>query len=299
MESLAVDTADVLSRFDRLVARREILWSPTTPFTHSHKGFQFQFRVCPAIAFKPQLTTVAIPTDDTAPQSDIKNLNPDFHIATLPPHSAEPTHSLTLNAYSIFRPQYLLLTTSPSHNQCAPLNKSDLTAAWTSLSILSSSHWVIYNCGPEAGCSRVHKHMQIFPPPTDGFRFFPDLTDTAAAEVAPFRYFLRRLRPTIGDIGSEEVANFLLSAYHDLLASARSVLQIPPSETWTIDPVPHNVILSDRWIMVVPRTRAAVGGLSVNAAGMVGMVWIKSEHEAELWKERGPVNILGGVGIHA
>ncbi|KAH0556073.1 hypothetical protein GP486_005986 [Trichoglossum hirsutum] len=263
MESAVVGVEDVLSRFDRLVA--------SLP-----------------------------PTDSGAPQSDIQNLNPDFHITSLPPQSANPTHSLTLNAYSIFRPQYLLLTTSPSHNQSTPLDVSDLTAAWTALRILGSSHWAIYNCGPESGCSRVHKHMQIFPPPTDGFRFFPDVTDKAAAEDAPFRYFLRYIQPTVSDIGSDsEAADFLLAAYHDLLAGARSALQIPPSETWTTDPAPHNVILSHRWIMVVPRTRAVVGGLSANAAGMVGMVWVKSARDAELWEERGPADMLADVGIRA
>jgi ATP adenylyltransferase/5',5'''-P-1,P-4-tetraphosphate phosphorylase II len=90
----------------------------------------------------------------------------------------------------------------------------------------------------------------------------------------------------------------LLATYYDLLNLTRLALQIPPSETWVLDPVPHNVVLVPGWMMVIPRTRAAVGGISANAAAMMGLVCVKSESEVEEWRERGPAGVLGGVGIH-
>lgn len=60
---------------------------------------------------------------------------------------------------------------------------------------------------------------------------------------------------------------------------------------------PHNVFLTNAWIIVIPRSQAKVDNMAANAASMLGMVWVKNESELQSWKEYGPMNVLQEVGI--
>ncbi len=65
-----------------------------------------------------------------------------------------------------------------------------------------------------------------------------------------------------------------------------------------ITPVtPHNVVLVNGWMMVVPRSSAKQGTLAANAAGMAGMVWVNRQDDLEEWIERGPLELLCGFGV--
>lgn len=45
-------------------------------------------------------------------------------------------------------------------------------------------------------------------------------------------------------------------------------------------------------MMLIPRTRGKLDQYGVNAAGMMGMVWIKSEEERNAWKNVGFTGFL-------
>ena len=69
-------------------------------------------------------------------------------------------------------------------------------------------------------------------------------------------------------------------------------------------PPSYNVVLTRRWLLLVPR-RAACGrgtgtlgqGPQVNAAGMTGLVWVSNEREVEEWMRRGISTHLGDCGL--
>ncbi|KAL9102142.1 MAG: hypothetical protein Q9163_002673 [Psora crenata] len=295
---------DVLSKFDAAVSQSYILWTPTSPIHLIDNGFQtllkfsllstqFQFRLCPQFLQKPQLLSGDTERDGSSekhpieqanppPQSDIDNPPHIYHIATLP-----PDHSLLLNKYCVFRPQYLLLTDSPSRRQCEPLEETDLRAAWTALGLLEGEHIAIYNCGQKAGSSRTHKHLQIFPRPAD-FTLFPDRRPNETTNV-PYVYDIIRFEdvdPTTA--GWERIVD----EYTACLRRARTGLGIHEGKD-----VPHNVVLVKGWMVVIPRRKARLGAASANAAGMMGMVWVKTEEELEEWKRHGPSHCLGEFGV--
>jgi ATP adenylyltransferase len=60
---------------------------------------------------------------------------------------------------------------------------------------------------------------------------------------------------------------------------------------------PHNVILWDSWLVVVPRRKSAVGKASANSAGMLGSVWVAEPSLVEEWKRLGCKHVLGELGI--
>ncbi|MDI1485967.1 MAG: hypothetical protein OHK93_004156 [Ramalina farinacea] len=211
-----------------------------------------------------------------------------LHIGAVP-----PSHILDLNAYPVLRPSYLLLTNSSTHRQTSPLNVADVHAAWTAADRLESGshgvkYMVIYNCGREAGCSRSHKHMQLFPCPPD-FVLFPDRTPDECLKV-PYVYELVRLDPSSSR--ADDTTLQIFTAYRTCLQRARAVLGIEEGEH-----VPHNVVLVREWILVIPRRKGRVGGVSANAAGMMGLVWVASEEELEEWSRRGGFRLLGELGI--
>lgn len=244
---------------------------------------QVQFRVCPQFLHKPPFQSSEFhgPTisDITRP--------PSLHIAPIP-----PSHSLDLNAYPILRPSYLLTTDSPIHRQSSPLDVSDIQAAWKALnhveSISSGDRYiVIYNCGKEGGCSRTHKHMQLFPCPED-FMLFPDRSSEENFKV-PYVYEIFRADR---GLSGAEVTSALFKYYVSGLQRARELLGIGEGEH-----VPHNVVLVREWMLVIPRRKAGLGGVSANAAGMMGLVFVGSEEEMEEWKRRGPLSVLSELGV--
>lgn len=66
------------------------------------------------------------------------------------------------------------------------MDRTDLEAACTLLNTYERRHLVIYNCGKEAGSSRLHKHLQALPvpDPPEWFAVFDeDVTDLARAKL--------------------------------------------------------------------------------------------------------------------
>lgn len=57
--------------------------------------------------------------------------------------------------------------------------------------------------------------------------------------------------------------------------------------------------MTREWTVVIPRRADQVSGLSANAAGMMGLVWVSTEEEMEKWKRKGPWGILGELGMKA
>ena len=229
------------------------------------------------------------------------------------------THLVAFNKFSSARPHLLVLTQDGFRRQHEALDIDDMTALRSvllSLDDTASKYLAIFNCGVESGCSRLHKHMQVFPAPQD-FPLWPDSEPDAAAgggsEPAgvPFRCFVHHFEKDdnglggVGGVGGNaSSAREVTEIYQGLLRRAESCLSATSSpgssmKTGRAAAVPHNVILSRKWIVVVPRRRAGVNGADVNAAGFLGMVWVSSGDKMRRWTEQGPGAVLREVGLPA
>ncbi|OAP65495.1 hypothetical protein AYL99_01467 [Fonsecaea erecta] len=282
------DEEQALAAFDDLVARQVILYGPETVVRIKDQGFGFEFRICPELALKP---ATADATNNAAfeqlpkygPGSDLVDADPGLVVTKV-----QGTHLLVLNRFAVFRPQYLILTLDSFRRQTEDLDKTDLAAAWLVLHHLSHEHFVMFNCGNEAGCSRSHKHMQVIPC-SDGFELFPDL-ETLDPEGIAFSYFVQRLQPEV-----QETLDSLLPVYQWLRHEAHAVWRTCSEDT--LDYFPHNMVLTKRWMMVIPRRKVAVQGASANAAGMMGMVWVTNTQQVEQWQRLGLTKVLAELGV--
>ncbi|KAI9891092.1 MAG: hypothetical protein M1814_003291 [Vezdaea aestivalis] len=307
LHQLVLDCDALLSRFDKAVDKSQIIYLPTTPIPITDCGFKFEVRICPQFAQKPQL-----PTEDVRPTGSDIGRPPALEISEV-----RPAHHLIFNAYPVLRPSYLLLTSDPLQIQSSPLSLADFVAARTTLARLSRGHakggaagknddWkyvMAYNCGRAAGCSRNHKHMQIFPSPSPGASSFSIFPDQGQPADVPFVYDLiqhddRIVIPHVlpgADINSEKLALGLFEWYRSSLDRFRDDFGWKGKTQC----IPHNVVMTQDWTVVVPRRRAEVGGLSTNAVGMMGMVWVKTEDEVERWKKAGLSSILAELGMES
>jgi ATP adenylyltransferase/5',5'''-P-1,P-4-tetraphosphate phosphorylase II len=59
----------------------------------------------------------------------------------------------------------------------------------------------------------------------------------------------------------------------------------------------HNVLITDDWMLVIPRSKGRKGILSANAAAMAGMVWVTGDEEVRQWVEQGPMKLLCEFGV--
>lgn len=306
------DEERVCDTFDDLVTKQVILYGPETIVNISDKSFdvsmgshsaaplgatsliripKFEFRLCPTLSTKPSRPDS---TSDIAfaqlpkfgPGSDLVNADPGLVVTKV-----LETHLLVLNRYCVFRPQYLILTLDSYQKQTDTLDEADLSAAWSVLQNMKTDHFIIFNCGTEAGCSRLHKHMQVIPRPT-GFTLFPDKEDLDSS-ATPFMYYIKRL-DSQGKTSSD-LPYSLLETYKRLCTEAQAAWQSSVSET--SEYFPHNMVLTQRWIMVIPRRKAEVQGASANAAGMMGMVWVTNDNQLDQWKAFGPVKVLAELGV--
>ncbi|KIW68953.1 hypothetical protein PV04_04864 [Phialophora macrospora] len=283
------DKEQILAAFDDSVARQIVLYGPETVTHMRDNAFQFEFRVCPALASKP--STIGA-TENSGfdkvpkygPGSDLADADPKLIVSQI-----HDTHLLVMNRFAVFRPQYLIITLDSFRRQTEDLDRTDLAAAWAVMRTLPDEHFVMFNCGNEAGCSRLHKHMQVIPCSED-LTLFPDRDGLEPADV-PFKYFVRRI-----DSSTHALADQLYAMYHSLHREALQAWQACTGAA-TLTYFPHNVMLTKRWIMVVPRRRVAVAGASANAAGMMGMVWLTNPQQLDKWKEYGPARVLEELGV--
>jgi ATP adenylyltransferase/5',5'''-P-1,P-4-tetraphosphate phosphorylase II len=144
--------------------------------------------------------------------------------------------------------------------------------------------YVIFNCGEKGGCSRVHKHVQGLRGPPHAF----DLLQNGGNDV-PFKFFIQRFDESFKEL---EVGR-LEEVYGEMLGRCREVLGIEDGDVCP----PHNVVLWDDCVVVIPRRRGVWEGAAANTGGMLGSIWVPEESEMKKWVELGCANVLRELGV--
>lgn len=192
--------------------------------------------------------------------------------------------------FCVDRPQFLLLTLDSYRRQHELLDAADFSAALDMLRIpgLGSELYVIFNGGKEAGCSRVHKHLQGLrgPPPA-----FNNFVDPALQKTVPFKFFSHLFEEGFADVKGERVAE----VYLGLIERAKEVLGLPKASCTC----PHGLFMWRDYLVVIPRRTSGVEGTRASAAtgGMLGSVWLSDEVPVEDWMKLGCRNVLTQLGV--
>jgi ATP adenylyltransferase len=59
---------------------------------------------------------------------------------------------------------------------------------------------------------------------------------------------------------------------------------------------PYNLLLTDAWMLLVPRTRELYAGISINALGFAGALLVRNQAQMTLLRRVGPLEVLSQVG---
>ncbi|RKP45163.1 ATP adenylyltransferase family protein [Trinickia fusca] len=214
--------------------------------------------------------------------------DPDLFVADI-----SDTHVALLNKFNVID-HHLLIVTRAYESQEALLDLADFTAWCACLAEFDGLGF--YNGGQEAGASQPHKHLQIVPLPlgdTDTALPIGPLIDRASLEddigtlpALPFAHAFARLRPA----AHQAAPQVALACYRAMIA--KLALKTTTVDGQAHQVTPYNLLMTPRWMLLVPRSVEHVEGLSVNALGFAGSLFVRDATQMQRVRELGPMTIL-------
>jgi ATP adenylyltransferase len=227
---------------------------------------------------------------EPAPQNPFLPPDPELTLG----HVA-PAHVAVLNRFNVLS-HHLLLVTEQFEDQEELLTEGDFLALCWALGEFPALGF--YNGGVEAGASQPHKHLQIVPLPLGdrealplAARFDPSTAPTATVceRNLPFAHAFVRLPAYTSDPEAAAACHHL---YRDLL---RHVGLAPTRAAPSRQPGPYNLLLTDEFMLLVPRMREHFEDISLNALAFAGSLFVRNRAQVARVQEHGPMNLLRSV----
>lgn len=211
-----------------------------------------------------------------------------------------PTHFCLFNKYNVLD-HHLLIVTRDYEDQETLISYEDFAALWRCLAEIDGLGF--YNAGTTAGASQPHKHLQLapLPPPgPDGIRVpieaaFADIGTGIPGQITrasrlPFRHALTALDPELPPEPAAAETLHLYRAMLDVLGIA-AVADGPALRQSQA----YNLVMTRRWLLMVPRATERFNGISVNALNFAGLIFVRTPEQLALLEQAGPLAALAGV----
>ncbi len=222
------------------------------------------------LRFAPQLIEKIRSTEFEKRDNPFLPPEPELFVETI-----GECHSLILNKFNVLDIHGLLVT-NEFVAQTDQLTLKDFKAV--SLLLDSEEALVFYNGGEVAGASQAHRHFQFVP------------LDMGMGRL-PVQNVVDRCRHhERGQIFPFEHRLYWLPDYQpDSLLDAWLKLEY----SWQ----PYNLLITREWMLVVPRRKESLDGISINSLGFAGAMLAKDQQELSFIREYGPLHILQQVCI--
>lgn len=216
--------------------------------------------------------------------------DPALTIGCLPPQ-----HVAVLNKFNVLENHVLVVTRGFAHQE-SPLTAADFAAVAPGLA--AGRALAFYNAGRTAGASQPHKHFQLVPLPLGRREAIPTaaLLENAAPGIDSVPVFHFRHAYCALDAGPDDPAGFG-RACADACADALAGLgvRLPDNNDENGRLPPYNLLLTQRWLLVVPRSVEHCEDISVNGLGYAGSLFVSTPDRLERVKTKGPMTILERV----
>ncbi|AGA32700.1 Ap4A phosphorylase II [Thioalkalivibrio nitratireducens DSM 14787] len=206
-----------------------------------------------------------------------------------------PRHLCIFNKFNVIEHHILLVTREFEHQECL-LTPADL--ATLAYCLREREGLGFYNGGRVAGASQPHKHLQWIPLPLDDTRPAVPIAPLLDARDAPGR---------IGQCPSLPIPHAFvrlesaaLDAPEALYRYYAGLLQTLGFEALNLggeirQSAPYNLLLTRDWMLAVPRTREHHAGISVNALGFAGSLFVMQPEQLDQIAAAGPLALLQAV----
>ena len=199
-------------------------------------------------------------------------------------------HVCLLNKFNVVD-KHLLVVTRELESQQDKINKKDFNAL--AMVMKEVDGLAFYNGGKIAGASQPHKHLQLIPMPMEPFAELP--FSEALNQLKPghpnrsldlkFCHAGMQLPEGTFD-NAERAAEVLLTIYNQL----REELEIADDGIQTT--APYNLLITRKWMLMVPRSEESFEGISFNALAFVGALLVRNDEDGEKLKANGLMNTL-------
>lgn len=271
---------------------------PTDQAVIEDRGVRFLVRVLAALRRKDE----ARHDQDAAARSGRK-INP-----FLPPEKAltvadvTGTHTAVLNKFNVVE-HHLLIVTRRFEDQETLLTLRDFEALWRCMSEYDGLGF--YNGGREGGASQEHKHVQFVPLPLG--------PEGPAVPIEPLFRDAATDRDGIGSIPAFSFSNAYGALDPELWRSpvnaARRSFELygnllkrvgmePPAPDRPVrQSLPYCLLTTRQWMLLVPRSKEHVAGISLNSLAYAGSFFVRDEEQLEMLRKIGPLQALCEAGI--
>ncbi len=201
-------------------------------------------------------------------------------------------HVCLLNKFNVVE-HHLLVVTRKFESQQNLINQRDFEALAKVMQEIDGL--AFYNGGKIAGASQPHKHLQLIPLPMTPFEDLPfsdvielDVDQPGQCEALEFRH--AGITFPDGSFHDPELAaERLTQAYNQL----RETLDIEDDGQQAT--TPYNLLITRKWMLMVPRSIEDFEGISFNSLAFVGALLVRNEEQAERLKEFGLMKALKSV----
>lgn len=211
------------------------------------------------------------------------------------------THLAVLNKFNVME-RHLLIVTRAFEHQEQLLTQADFEALWLCQREYPSLGF--YNGGEAAGASQQHRHLQLVPLPLyrgQGNYPLEKLYASAPRQegiqrlgALPFQHAWSRLPVRPGEDPSE-ASEHCLALYQQMLSETGVRALVGPDGQRRAGP--YNLLMTQEWMLLVPRSREFSHGISVNALGYVGSLFVKDQSGLETLRRIGPMRVLQAVSV--
>lgn len=242
-------------------------------------GVRFVLRVASGLARKQEESARSA----AKPKNPFLPYDEELFVAAL-----SETHVCLLNKFNVID-RHLLIVTRAFEEQESLLTPEDFQALAVCMTAVGGLGF--YNGGTAAGASQPHKHLQLVPLPlASAGPPVPIEALFAGEETAlPFRHAFARIdRPPAG-------AAALHARYRALLDAVG--LRAVQTEGATRQSASYNLLLTRDWMLLVPRAKERFEGISINALGFAGSLFVRDEAQRRLLQRRGPMAALRAVAV--
>jgi ATP adenylyltransferase len=211
-------------------------------------------------------------------------------------------HVCLLNKFNVIE-NHLLIVTRHYENQEQLLTIGDFRAALSCLKEIRGL--CFYNGGEEAGASQHHKHLQLIPlPMTEGKVNVPieplltsALTVTNRPTSLPVYNFVHGVAklPSLSQCTPELCANEAFRTYRELLQiTGLNPLSDPEI---SLQSAPYNLLFTDSWMLLVPRSKEHFAGISMNSLAYVGALLVQNEEQMRAIESSGPLSAIAATAV--
>jgi ATP adenylyltransferase len=259
-------------------------------------GVQFIIRIVSSLARKDKARP------HSSPEAGIreKSLNPFLpYDRGLFVADVSDTHVSLLNKFQVLDHHLLIVTRHFEHQEIL-LTRADFQALWICLAEFEGLGF--YNGGTAAGASQPHKHLQVVPLPLSAYgpglpiaplmeSLYPRAGRIGRVANFPFRHAavrLGRAAPARGRVAAEIAHGY----YRDLLEAAGVGARGDYRQRG-----PYNLLVTRDWMLLVPRSKECCRGISVNALGFAGSLFVRNRKEMRIAQTQGAWALLSDVGV--